>query len=184
MNELINPKELPIRLAGISPCFRKEAGSHGKETKGIFRTHQFEKVEQFVFCKPEDSWKEFESILKNTIELFTALEIPFRTVCLSSEDMGRVPTKTVDLEGYFPSQNHYRELASCSNCLDFQARRSNIKYQKDDTKEFVHTLNNTAIATERMICCIVDNFQQKDGGIKIPKSLWKYTGFKEIKPAN
>ncbi len=179
-NEIINVDK-PLRYAGISPCFRKEAGSHGKDTKGIFRIHQFEKVEQFVFCKPEDSWKEFDLILKNSEELLTALEIPFRFVVLSSGDMGRVPTKTIDFEGWFPSGNGYRELGSCSNCLDYQARRSNIKYQDKSELKFVNTLNNTAIATERAIACLVENNQQADGSIKIPKALWKYTGFKEIK---
>ncbi len=180
-NEIIDVKNLPIRLAGISPCFRKEAGAHGKDTKGIFRIHQFEKVEQFVFCNPKDSWKEFDLILNNTISMFKLLGIPFRTVVLASGDTGRVPTKTIDLEGWFPSQSEYRELASCSNCLDYQARRSNTRYQDKNELNFLNTLNNTAIATERMIACIVDNFQQKDGSIKIPKALWKYTGFKEIK---
>jgi len=183
-NETISAKELPIRFAGISPCFRKEAGAHGKDTKGIFRIHQFEKVEQFVFCRPEDSKKEFELILNNSIELYKKLEIPFRTVLLSSQDMGRVPTKTVDLEGWFPSQNSYRELGSCSNCLDYQARRSNIRFQDKGELRFVHTLNNTAIATERMMVCICENNQQADGTIKIPKVLWPYTGFKELKARN
>lgn len=179
-NELIDV-EKPIRYAGISPCFRKEAGSHGKDTKGIFRIHQFEKVEQFIFCKPEDSWKEFDLILENTLELFKGLEIPFRAILLSSGDMGRVPVKTIDVEGWFPSQNAYRELGSCSNCTDYQARRSNIKYSAGKETKFVHTLNNTAIATERMMVCLTDNYQQADGSIKIPRVLWKYTGFKEIK---
>ncbi|MDD5191890.1 MAG: serine--tRNA ligase [Candidatus Nanoarchaeia archaeon] len=179
-NETINVNK-PIRYAGVSPCFRKEAGAHGKDTKGIFRIHQFEKIEQFVFCKPEDSWKEFDLILKNSEELLKALEIPFRFVILSSGDTGRVPTKTVDFECWFPSGNCYRELGSCSNCLDYQARRSSIRYQDKSELKFVHTLNNTAIATERMIACLVENNQQKDGSIKIPKALWKYTGFKEIK---
>ncbi|MEM4625372.1 MAG: serine--tRNA ligase [Candidatus Pacearchaeota archaeon] len=181
-NEIIDSKKLPVRFAGISPCFRKEAGAHGKDTKGIFRIHQFEKVEQFIFCKPEDSDKEFNLILNNTIELFKGLEIPFRTVILSSQEIGRVSSKTVDVEGWFPNQNGYRELASCSNCLDYQARRSNIRFQDGGKLRFVHTLNNTAIATERMIVCITENFQQKDGSLKIPKVLHKYTGFKEIKP--
>ena len=180
LNEIIDVKNLPIKFAGISPCFRKEAGSHGKDTKGIFRIHQFEKIEQFVFCKPEDSWKEFDLILKNSEEILKQLEIPFRFVILSSQDMGRVPTKTIDFEGWFPSMNEYRELGSCSNCLDYQARRSNTKYQDKNETKYIHTLNNTAIATERMIACIVDNFQQKDGSIKIPKALWKYTSFKKI----
>jgi len=168
-NETINPNELPLRYAGVSPCFRKEAGSHGKDTKGIFRIHQFEKIEQFVFCKPEDSWREFELILKNSEEILKALEIPFRFVVLSSQDMGRVPAKTIDFEGWFPSQKGYRELGSCSNCMDYQARRSGIKYQEKSETRFVHTLNNTAIATERMMACLADNFQQKNGSIKIPK---------------
>ncbi|MBS3091679.1 serine--tRNA ligase [Candidatus Pacearchaeota archaeon] len=180
-NETLNPNSLPLRYAGISPCFRKEAGAHGKDTKGIFRIHQFEKVEQFIFCKPEDAWNEFDLILDNTIEIFRALEIPFRTVCLASEDLGRVATKTIDVEGWFPSQEVYRELGSCSNCTDYQARRSNIKYQKGNELQFVNTLNNTAIATERAMVCLVDNHQQADGSIKIPKALWPYTGFKEIK---
>jgi len=181
INETILEKKLPIRISGISTCFRKEAGTHGKDEKGIFRVHQFEKVEQFIFCKPEDSWKEFDFLLNNTIEIFKELEIPFRTVDLSTGDITRVATRTVDLEGWFPSQNCYRELGSCSNCLDYQARRSNIRYQDKSELKFVHTLNNTAIATERMIACLVENNQQKDGSIKIPKALWKYTGFKEIK---
>ena len=185
MNETLNGKDLPIRLAGISPCFRKEAGSHGKDTKGIFRIHQFEKVEQFVFCKPEDSWEEFDLIFNNTKEIFKKLGIPFRIVLLSSKDMGRVPTKTIDFEGWFPSQNTYRELGSCSNCLTYQSRRSNIRYEDKGKLDFVATLNNTAVATERMITCIVDNYQQKDGSIKVPAVLVPYmNGTKIIKAKN
>jgi len=181
VNEIISEKKLPIRISGISTCFRKEAGTHGKDEKGIFRVHQFEKVEQFVFCKPEESWKEFDFLLNNSIEMLKQLEIPFRTVDLSTQDITRVATRTVDVEGWFPGQNAYRELGSCSNCLDYQARRSNIKYQDGKDMKFVHTLNNTAIATERMLACIAENGQQADGSIKIPKALWKYAGFKEIK---
>lgn len=181
LNEQVKSTDLPIKISGVSTCFRKEAGTHGKDEKGIFRVHQFEKVEQFVFCKPKDSWKEFDILLNNSIEIFKELGIPFRTVNLSTGDITRVATKTIDLEGWFPSQNTYRELGSCSNCLDYQARRSGIKYQDKEKLEFVHTLNNTAIATERMIACIVENYQQKDGSIKIPKVLQPYTGFKEIK---
>ena len=180
-DEVLNEKELPIRFAGISTSFRKEAGTASKDLKGIFRVHQFEKVEQFVFCKPENAWKEFDFLLKNLEDIFKALEIPYRLVILATGDMGRVPVKTIDLEGWFPSQNTYRELASCSNCTDFQARRSNIRYATKDGNRFVNTLNNTAIATERAMACIIENFQQKDGSIKISKVLWKYTGFKEIK---
>ena len=179
MNETLNKNILPIRFAGFSPCFRKEAGN-SKDTKGIIRTHQFEKVEQFIFCKPEDSWKEFELILDNSRQMLKLLEIPFRFVVLSSQDMGRVPTKTIDFEGWFPSQNSYRELGSCSNCLDYQARRSNTRFEEKGETKFVHTLNNTAIATERMIACIVENNQQREGSIKIPKVLQSYMGGKKV----
>lgn len=180
IDEVIKSDKLPLRLSGISPCFRKEAGTHGKDEKGIFRVHQFEKVEQFIFCKPEDSWKEFDFLLNNSIGMFKLLGIPFRTVVLSTGDITRVAAKTVDLEGWFPSQNAYRELGSCSNCTDYQARRSNIRFQDKEMK-FVHTLNNTAIATERMLACLVENNQDSEGNIKIPSCLWKYAGFKIIK---
>ena len=182
-NEVLSLAALPLRFAGISACFRKEAGAHGKDTKGIFRVHQFEKIEQFVFCKPENSWKEFEIILKNSIDLYKQLEIPFRVVVLASGDTGAVSTKTIDLEGWYPSQGEYRELGSCSNCLDYQARRSNTRFQDGAETKFVHTLNNTAIATERMMTCIVENNIQKDGSIKIPKVLQKYMGKKKIAAA-
>jgi len=182
-DEVLDAKALPIRFAGISTSFRKEAGTASKDLKGIFRVHQFEKVEQFVFCKPENAWREFDFLLKNLEDIFKALQIPYRLVILATGDMGRVPVKTIDLEGWFPSQNTYRELASCSNCTSYQARRSDIKFTEKGKYEFVHTLNNTAIATERAMACIMENFQQKDGSIKIPKVLWKYAGFKEIKRA-
>jgi seryl-tRNA synthetase len=179
-DEVITDK-LPLRFAGISSCFRKKAGNN-KDTKGIIRVHQFEKIEQFIFCTEDQEWGEFDLLLNNLESLFQALEIPYRLVLLSSEDMGRVPVKTIDLEGWFPSQNTYRELGSCSNVKSYQARRSNIKYVVGKDTKFVSTLNNTAIATQRAMACIIENFQQKDGSIKIPKVLWDYTGFKEIKP--
>ncbi len=179
-DEVITDK-LPLRFAGISSCFRKEAGNN-KDTKGIIRVHQFEKIEQFIFCTEDQEWGEFDLLLNNLESLFQALEIPYRLVLLSSEDMGRVPVKTIDLEGWFPSQDTYRELGSCSNVKSYQARRSNIKYVAGKDTKFVSTLNNTAIATQRAMACIIENFQQKDGSIKIPKVLWDYTGFKEIKP--
>jgi len=179
-DEVIADK-LPLRFAGISSCFRKEAGNN-KDTKGISRVHQVEMIEQFIFCKEDQEWDEFDLLLNNLESLFQALEIPYRLVLLSSEDMGRVPVKTIDLEGWFPSQNTYRELGSCSNVKSYQARRSNIKYVVGKDTKFVSTLNNTAIATQRAMACIIENFQQKDGSMKIPKVLWDYTGFKEIKP--
>lgn len=184
LNEVIDSSKLPVRFAGISPCFRKEAGAHGKDTKGIFRIHQFEKVEQFVFCKPEQAEKEFDLMLKNSVELYKGLGLPFRIVSLSSEDLGRVATKTVDLEGWFPGQDDYRELGSCSNCLDYQARRSNTRYEERGERIYVYTLNSTAIATERMLACLVENNQQKDGSIAVPKVLQKYCGFKKIERKN
>lgn len=184
INETLQASSLPIRFVGISPCFRKEAGAHGKDTKGIFRIHQFEKVEQFVFCKPEEAEKEFKLLLNNSIELYKGLKIPFRVVMLASEELGKVATKTVDLEGWFPGQGAYRELGSCSNCSDYQARRSNIKFEEKGERNYVYTLNNTAIATERMLACLVENYQQKDGSIKVPAVLQKYCGFKVIKPSS
>ena len=183
MGEKLNEEELPVKLAGISTCFRKEAGAHGKDTKGIFRVHQFDKVEQFVFCHPEDSWKMHEELLLNTEEIFRALEIPYRVVNICTGDIGTVAAKKYDIEAWLPAQKQYREMASCSNCTDYQARRLNIKYGKKDgpAKGLVHTLNNTGIATPRAIVAIIENFQQEDGSIRIPKALVHYTGFSEIK---
>jgi len=180
-DKVLDGKELPMRFAGISPCFRKEAGTHGKDTKGIFRVHQFEKIEQVVICKKEQAKKEFDLLLKNLEDIFKTLEIPYRLVILCSGDTGKKDAKTIDLEGWFPAQGRYRELGSCSTLKDFQGRRSNIRYMEKGETIIADTLNNTAIATERAIACLVENFQQKDGSIKIPKALWKYTGFKEIK---
>jgi len=179
-DEIIKSAELPLRFVGFSTNFRKEAGSHGKDTKGIFRIHQFDKIEQFVFSKPEDSWKEFDSVLKNSIEIYKSLGIPFRVVLLSAGETSKTATKTIDLEGWYPSQQKYRELGSCSNCLDYQARRSNIRYESAGKIDFVHTINNTAIATQRMMTCIIENNIQRDGSIKIPKALQKYMGKKKI----
>ena len=144
MNEILNGKNLPVRYGGISTCFRKEAGAHGKDMKGLFRVHQFEKVEQFVFCKPEDSWKEHERLLQITEKFYEILEIPFRTIILCSGDLGKVSAKTYDIEGWFPAQNTYREICSCSNCTDYQARSLRIRYRDNPNDEttLVHTLNS------------------------------------------
>ncbi len=180
-DEILDLKK-PLRFVGFSTNFRKEAGSHGKDTKGIFRTHQFDKIEQFVFSHPNNAKKEFNLILNNSIEIYKKLGIPFRTVLLAAGDVSKTATKTIDLQGWFPSQQKYRELGSCSNCLDYQARRANIRYQQENEMKFCYTLNNTAIATQRMMTCIVENNIQKSGKIKIPSCLHKYTGFKEILP--
>lgn len=183
MDETLIEENLPIKLTGVSPCFRKEVGAHGKYTKGLFRMHQFNKVEQFIFCKPEDSAKYFDELQKNSEEMFKLLEIPFRTVILCSGDTGTVAAKTYDIE-VLMADKEYREAGSNSNCTDYQARRLNIKYKEKEgmpPKGFVHTLNNTGIATSRVMIAVLENNQQADGSIKIPKVLQKYTGFKEIK---
>ncbi|MEM3374047.1 MAG: serine--tRNA ligase [Candidatus Woesearchaeota archaeon] len=181
MNETIDVKNLPLKYAGISSCFRKEAGSHGKDTKGIFRVHVFNKVEQFVFCKPEDSWKIHEELRQNMEEIFQALEIPYRIVNICTGDIGNIAAKKYDLEAWMPVQQKYREMCSCSNCTDYQARRLQTKYQDGDKKEFVHTLNSTAIATSRAIVAIIENNQNKDGSFNVPKVLWPYmNGIKVI----
>ena len=181
-DEILDGASFPMRCAAISPCFRKEAGAHGKDQKGIFRVHQFEKVEQFVFSRPEDSWKEHEKMIAITEEFFQKLEIPYRVVLLSSGDMGKISAKTYDLETWMAGQNAYRETASCSNCLEYQARRLKIRFRdrtNEDTK-YVHTLNSTLVATERTMVAIIENFQTKDGHIEIPRELQKYVGKKTI----
>ena len=181
-NEILDGNSLPARYAAISPCFRKEAGAHGKDQKGIFRVHQFEKIEQFVFSKPEDSSNEHEKMIAITEEFFQKLEIPHRIVLLASGDMGKISAKTYDLEAWMAGQNAYREVASCSNCLDYQSRRLKIRF-RDKTNEdtqYAHTLNSTLVATERTMVAIMENFQTKDGHINIPDALQKYMGKKTI----
>jgi len=181
-DEILDGNSLPARCAAISPCFRKEAGAHGKDQKGIFRVHQFEKIEQFAFSKPEDSWKEHENMIAITEEFFQKLGIPHRVVLLSSGDMGKISAKTYDLEVWMASQNAYREAVSCSNCLDYQSRRLKIRF-RDKTNEdtqYIHTLNSTLVATERTMVTIMENFQTKDGHVNIPNVLQKYMGKKTI----
>jgi seryl-tRNA synthetase len=181
-NEILDGNSLPARYAAVSPCFRKEAGAHGKDQKGIFRVHQFEKIEQFIFSKPEDSWNQHEKMIAITEEFFQKLEIPYRIVLLSSGDMGKISAKTYDLEVWMAGQNAYREVASCSNCLDYQSRRLKIRF-RDKTNEdtqYAHTLNSTLVATERTMVAIMENFQTEDGHINIPSALQKYMGKKTI----
>jgi len=173
---------LPKCYVGFSQCFRKEAGSHGKDTKGIFRIHQFDKVEQYVFCKPEDSWKWFNKLVENEKEIYKELGLPFRIVNIASYEMNDTAAKKYDTEVWFPSQGKYREVCSCSNTTDYQARNLNIRIKKGKEKIILHTLNATAIATERTITAIAENYYDKNKKIiKIPKVLQKYTGFSEIK---
>ena len=173
MDEIIDGKSLPLRYAGISPCFRKEAGAHGRDTKGIFRIHQFEKVEQFVFSKPENSWDEHEKLIANAEELFQLLKLPYRVVNVCTGDLGTVAAKKYDLEAWFPGQKNYREVVSCSNCTAYQATRSKIRFRDkpDEPTKWVHTLNSTLVATERTLIPIMENYQNKDGSISIPEAL-------------
>jgi len=177
-DEILDGASLPLRYAGVSPCFRKEAGAHGKDQKGIFRVHQFEKIEQFVFSRPEDSWSEHEQMLGIAEEFYQNLGIPYKVMLLSSGDMGKISAKTYDIEAWMGSQSAYREIVSCSNCLDFQARRLKIRF-RDKTNEqtqYLHTLNSTLVATTRTMVAIIENFQTKDGHIKVPQVLQKYIG--------
>jgi seryl-tRNA synthetase len=185
-DQILEEKNLPIRVGGISACFRKEAGAHGRDTKGIFRMHQFNKIEQVMYCKPEDSPKYFDEMQKNAENMFKELGIPFRVVIICTGDLGNKQSLQYDIEAWLPGQNEkkgaYREVTSCSNCRDYQAVSLNTKFRKKNGDvAHVHMLNNTAIATPRAVIAILENFQQKDGSVKIPKALWKYTGFKEIK---
>ncbi|MAG91325.1 serine--tRNA ligase [Candidatus Woesearchaeota archaeon] len=180
MNGIYDEKQLPLKFVGYSPCFRKELGSHSIDTRGIFRVHHFNKIEQFVFCKPEDSWKFHEELLKNAETLFQKLKIHYRVVNVCTGDIGTVAAKKYDIEAWSPRENLYREVVSCSNCTSYQATRLNIKYRKGKEKEFAHTLNSTAIATSRALRAIIENYQQKDGSIKVPTVLQKYMGKKVI----
>ncbi|MGI0082435.1 MAG: serine--tRNA ligase [Nitrosopumilaceae archaeon] len=181
-DEIIEGKSLPLRYAGVSPCFRKEAGAHGRDQKGIFRVHQFEKVEQFVFSRPEESWKEHERMLAVAEEFYQKLEIPYRIILLSSGDLGKISAKTYDLEAWMAGQNSYREIVSCSNCLDFQTRRLKIRFRDrtNDQPQYLHTLNSTLVATSRTLVAILENFQTKDGHVSVPKILQKYVDKKTI----
>ncbi|MGC9113713.1 MAG: serine--tRNA ligase [Candidatus Micrarchaeia archaeon] len=180
-NEILEAEELPIKYAGISPCYRKEAGAHGKDTKGIFRTHQFNKVEQIVFCKPEESWQLHEELLANAEEFFKKIEIPYRVVNICTGDIGTVAAKKYDIEAWMPAQQKYREVVSASNCTSYQAARLGLRYRTgkknakgEEEKELVHTLNSTMVATGRAMVAIMENHQQDDGSVIIPKALRPY----------
>jgi seryl-tRNA synthetase len=178
MDEILEGIKLPIRYAGFSSCFRKEAGAHGRDMKGIFRVHQFEKVEQFIYCRPDESWREHERMLALSEEFFRQLGIPYRVMLLCSGDTGKISAKTYDIEGWMAGQNAYREIVSCSNCLDYQARRLGIRFRDKTNEEtrLVHTLNSTLVATERTMVAILENFQTSNGSVEIPKVLQKYMG--------
>ena len=176
-NEILSGKDLPIKFAGISACFRREVGKHGLDERGLFRVHQFNKIEQFIFCKPEDSWKFHEEIVSNAEELLKKLEIPYNVTNICTGDIGTVAAKKYDVNGWSPREQKYIELMSCSNCTAYQATRLNIKYRlPNGDKEYLHTLNATMVATTRMLRLILENYQTKDGAVKVPKALQPYMG--------
>ena len=181
-NEIIDPEELPIKYCALSTCFRKEAGSHGKDTLGIFRVHQFEKIEQFVYTTPEQSKEAHKQLLEVTEELYQKLGLTYRIVAIVSSALNDNAAIKYDLEAWFPGSNTYRELVSCTNCKDYQARKTNTRYGKAGSgdAQILHTLNSTAIATERTICCLLENYQQEDGSIKVPEVLVPYMNGKTV----
>lgn len=185
-NEDIPEEELPLKYVGISPCFRKEAGAGSRDLKGIFRVHQFHKVEQYIYCKPEESWNLMEELIQNAEDLFRGLELPYRVVNIASGDLGAPAAKKYDLEVWMPAQGLYREMVSCSNTTDWQSYRLKIRLlrRKGMVKEYVHTLNSTAVASTRTITAILENFQNEDGTVTVPKVLRKYLEVFDKAPKN
>ena len=179
-NEVLNIKKLPLRYAGFSTCFRREAGTYGKDTTGIFRVHQFDKVEMFSFCDPSKSEEEHEFILSVEEELLQALEIPYRVVDVCAGDLGASAAKKFDIEAWIPSQNTYREVTSCSNTTDYQARRLNIRAKNDDTTSVLHTLNGTAIAVGRILIALIENNQNEDGSVEFSDDLASIIGVEKL----
>jgi seryl-tRNA synthetase len=182
MNEVLSAADLPIKLVGFSPCFRREVGTHGKYTKGLFRMHQFNKIEQFIFSHPDNSWEFHEELQKNSETLYDQLGLHFRVVNVCTGDIGVIAAKKYDIEMWM-IDGEFREAGSNSNCTDYQARRLGVRYREEEGKPpagYVHTLNNTALATSRTMLAIVEQFQNADGSVTIPKPLRTYTGFKKI----
>ncbi len=182
-NEILNESDLPLYYTAYTPCFRREAGSHGKDTRGLIRQHQFNKVELVKYTKPEDSYDELEKLTADAEEILRKLGLPYRVVVLCTGDIGFSAAKTYDIEVWLPGQQKYREISSCSNCEDFQARRAKIRFKRDGKKgtEFVHTLNGSGLAIGRTLIAILENFQQKDGSVVIPDALRPYMGVEVIR---
>jgi len=178
--EVLSESDLPVRLCGISTCFRREAGAHGKDTRGIFRVHQFDKVEMFSYCHPDRSWEEHDYLAGLQERLWQPLGLPYRVVDIAAGDLGDPAARKYDIETWMPGRGGYGETQSCSNCTDFQARRLNVRFRRKDggAVEFVHTLNGTAVAGTRAIIAIVENFQQRDGSVRVPEPLIPYMGGK------
>ena len=181
-NEIISPDDLPLRYYALSTCFRKEAGSHGKDTLGIFRVHQFEKIEQFIFSSPEESKNEHNRLMEVTEDIYKKLGLPYQIVAIVSSALNDNAAIKYDLEAWFPGSKTYRELVSCTNCGDYQARKTKTRIGRAGSgdAQILHTLNSTAIATERTMCCILENYQQADGSVKIPEVLVPYMGGKTV----
>ena len=178
--EILDGADLPLRYAGFSSCFRREAGAHGKDTSGIFRVHQFDKVEMFSFCHPDSSGDEHEMLLAIEEQIVQALQIPYRVVNVAAGDLGSSAAKKYDIEAWIPSQGRYREITSCSNTTDFQSRRLRIRYRSESGNRLVHTLNGTAVAVGRVLIALLENHQQADGSVVIPEALRPYAGFDRV----
>ena len=185
MDEIIEPSELPIKLVGVSSCFRREVGAHGLSDRGIWRVHQFTKIEQIVICKPDDSWEHHEELLTNAVELWDSLGLHYRVVNICTGDMGTVASKKYDLEAWLPGANAYKEVVSCSNCTDYQANRLRMRYRTAEGNSAVHTLNSTAVATSRALVAIMEQYQNEDGTIRVPDVLVPHMGGQTVlKPLN
>ncbi|HEX2050349.1 MAG TPA: serine--tRNA ligase, partial [Actinomycetota bacterium] len=182
-DEILEEDALPRRYAGYSPCFRREAGTYGKETKGLVRVHQFDKVEQFSFTLPDDSWDEFATIRANQEKILQLLEIPYRVLVMCAGDLGASAAKKVDNEAWLPGAGRYMEVTSATNATDYQARRLRVRARADGGTQLVHTLNGTACAVGRTIVALLENHQRADGSVAIPEALRPYTGFAELRPA-
>ena len=184
-NEIISPDDLPIKYCALSTCFRKEAGSHGKDTLGIFRVHQFEKIEQYIYCSPEDSKRIHKELLETTEEIYKDLKLPYHIVAIVSSALNDNASIKYDLEAWFPGSETYRELVSCTNCKDYQARKTKTRVGRAGSgdAQVLHTLNSTAIATERTMCCILENYQDENGNVKVSEVLVPYMGGKTVMEA-
>ena len=180
MDEIIEPSELPIKLVGVSSCFRREVGAHGLSDRGIWRVHQFTKIEQIVICNPDDSWGHHEELLTNAVELWDSLGLHYRVVNICTGDMGTVASKKYDLEAWLPGANSYKEVVSCSNCTDYQANRLRMRYRTSEGNSAVHTLNSTAVATSRALVAIMEQYQNEDGTVRVPDVLVAHMGGQEV----
>jgi seryl-tRNA synthetase len=185
MDEVIEPSQLPIKMVGVSPCFRREVGAHGQGDKGIWRVHQFTKIEQIIISHPDDSWDFHEELLTNCVDLWDSLELHYEVVNICTGDMGTVAARKYDLEAWLPGRGEYKEVVSCSNCTDYQANRLRMRYRTADGNSAVHTLNSTAVATSRALVAIVEQNQLEDGRVTVPKILQPFMGGKKVlEPTN